>query len=489
MLRLRLLTALAIAGTAIVSPALAQQVPDSTFLAPVARPAFAPGSFRVRLDEAHHNFHTLAGRYRPFAQLLAADGCRLEAGREAFSAGSLAGVDLLVIANAAGDDLASGSDSTVARPAFAPAEIAAVHAWVAGGGSLLLIADHAPFGAAAAALAARFGVDMAQGYAFDEAQAQADQGSPTIIAFTREAGSLGEHPILAGRDATEQIERVVAFTGQSLLGPPDAGSLLRLSAEALDLPPSALALRDDPDAMMRAARPAAGRSLGCAFALGHGRVVVLGEAGMLTAQLILAEGREPRRMGMNVPGLDNRQFVLNLVHWLAGLLPESAARASPSAAPAMPAGKRAPVSAPTAPAAVQDFSGLWLIDTQETEAWRGRGAIGNHEEPVRIAQAASDLVIEVQSADPTGRFTYDLTGTRRQQVDPEAGELWSESVWDGAVLVTRGRRLFTTAKGPQAYEFREERSLLAGGERMRVKTRIEMQPSDLVRTTEYRRAP
>jgi hypothetical protein len=469
---------LAGAGAAIVSPALAQQVPDSTFQALVARPAFAPGSFRVRLDEAHHNFHTLADRYRPFAQLLAADGCRLEAGREAFSAASLAGVDLLVIANAAGDDLAGGSDSTVARSAFAPAEIAALHAWVQAGGRLLLIADHAPFGAAAAALAARLGVDMAQGYTFDEAQAQANQGSASIIAFTREAGSLGEHPIMAGRDATERIERVVTFTGQSLLGPPGATPLLRLSAEALDLPPSALALRDDPDAMMRAARPAAGRSLGSAFALGRGRVAVLGEAGMLTAQLILAEGRELRRVGMNVPGLDNRQFVLNLVHWLAGLLPENAAPAAPAATPA-----------PAAPAAVQDFSGLWLIDTQETEAWRGRGAIGNHEEPVRIEQTASALAIEVQSADPAGRFSYDLTGARRQQVDPAAGELWSESSWDGATLVTRGRRLFTTPKGPQAFEFREERSLLADGARMRVTTRIEMRPSDLVRVTEYRRAP
>jgi hypothetical protein len=46
-------------------------------------------------------------------------------------------------------------------------------------------------------------------------------------------------------------------------------------------------------------------------------VVVLGEAGQLSAQ-ILGASRVP--MGMNVPGIDNRQMALNIMHWLSGLI-------------------------------------------------------------------------------------------------------------------------------------------------------------------------
>ena len=54
-----------------------------------------------------------------------------------------------------------------------------------------------------------------------------------------------------------------------------------------------------------------------ALKFGKGRVLVQGEAAMLSAQI---SGAEKRRMGMNVPGNDNRQYALNLMHWLSGLL-------------------------------------------------------------------------------------------------------------------------------------------------------------------------
>ena len=71
-----------------------------------------------------------------------------------------------MISNALGaEDL---DDEGADKSAFTDEEIQAVHDWVKGGGALLLIADHAPFGGAAAALANRFGVDMSKGYTFDE---------------------------------------------------------------------------------------------------------------------------------------------------------------------------------------------------------------------------------------------------------------------------------------------------------------------------------
>jgi hypothetical protein len=63
---------------------------------------------------------------------------------------------------------------------------------------------------------------------------------------------------------------------------------------------------------------AAGRAQGIALKDGRGRVVVMGDAADLAAQLFGVD--PPRKIGMNVPGCDNRQFALNIVHWLSGLI-------------------------------------------------------------------------------------------------------------------------------------------------------------------------
>ena len=62
---------------------------------------------------------------------------------------------------------------------------------------------------------------------------------------------------------------------------------------------------------------AAGRAQGIALNPGKGHVIVLGEAAMLSAQIT---GPNKMPFGMNVPGIDNRQLALNIVHWLSGLL-------------------------------------------------------------------------------------------------------------------------------------------------------------------------
>jgi hypothetical protein len=59
----------------------------------------------------------------------------------------------------------------------------------------------------------------------------------------------------------------------------------------------------------------AGRAQGLAFEFGRGRVVVLGEAGMVTAQV---NRRVP--YGMNSPDNDNQVFVLNAMRWLTRAL-------------------------------------------------------------------------------------------------------------------------------------------------------------------------
>lgn len=118
--RRALLLSVILAGGILPAHALAQQAADSTFHPIVARPAFVDKHPRILFDESHHNFHTLGGRYRAFGELAERDGCLLTPGTRPFAAETLAGFEILVIANAAGDDLESGTDSTVALSAFTP---------------------------------------------------------------------------------------------------------------------------------------------------------------------------------------------------------------------------------------------------------------------------------------------------------------------------------------------------------------------------------
>jgi hypothetical protein len=61
----------------------------------------------------------------------------------------------------------------VAKAAFEPVECDAVHDWVQAGGSLLMIADHHPWGASSGQLAKRLGVEMGMSTTFDPANSEA----------------------------------------------------------------------------------------------------------------------------------------------------------------------------------------------------------------------------------------------------------------------------------------------------------------------------
>jgi hypothetical protein len=92
-----------------------------------------------------------------------------------------------------------------------------------------------------------------------------------------------------------------------LKGPEGSAAILVLSDTATDAPTYE----------SKNSASAAGRAQAVALKAGKGRVVVQGEAAMLSAQI---SGVEKRAMGMNVPGNDNRQYALNLMHWLSGIL-------------------------------------------------------------------------------------------------------------------------------------------------------------------------
>ena len=289
----------------LASVAVAQQMPDPEFDTSIENPAYKREGPRVMFDEAHHNFHTADGRYKPFFDMASNDGYRVIRNRQPFSKTTLTSYKILVIANALGAE--EDDDEGADKSAFADDEIQAVQEWVKGGGALLLIADHAPFGGAAAELANKFGVEMSKGYALDPKNSVA--GSPSLLIFSRENKLLANHPITEGRNEKERLNLLRSFTGQSLKGPDGSAGILLLSDTATDRP-----TYDS-----QTSTSAAGRAQAVALKFGKGRVLVQGEAAMMSAQI---SGQDKRPMGMNVPESDDRQYVLNVLHWLSGLLRE-----------------------------------------------------------------------------------------------------------------------------------------------------------------------
>ena len=291
-------------------PAGAQQVADSAFAPPVPRPAYreAVGPL-ILLDEAHHNFHTTSGRYLTFAKLARRDGYRVTGNSQKLSAASLAGARILVIANALAERNANGNWSLPTPSAFDSSEIAAVREWVRGGGSLLLISDHMPFPGAMNDLALAFGVHMMNGFAME----RAGQGGG-LITHTRAADALHEHPITRGRAPRERIDSVKVFTGQGFRierGRP----LMTIRRDDVTMLMPVVAWQFSDSTPRTSAK---GLLQGAAIPFGRGRVAVFAEAAMFSAQLAGAN-RNP--MGMNHPEApQNPQFLLNVLHWLSGIL-------------------------------------------------------------------------------------------------------------------------------------------------------------------------
>jgi hypothetical protein len=287
-----------------------QQAADTLGIPAVPSPAYRAGKGPVVLiDEAHGNYHTAEGRYRPFAALLERDGYVVGRQRAMLSATALDPGTILVIANALAPR--NQEDWSLPTPsAFDPQEIAAIHQWVEEGGSLLLIADHMPFGGAAEAHAAAFGVRMTNGYAMDSSLRNG------IFLFQRADGSLADHPITRGRNRAEAVDSLRAYSGQALwiVGPEHTPMLKLAPSTILRLPVKSQELDEKTPQIS-----AAGMFQGALLRPGKGRLAVFGEAAMFSAQTT-----GPLRFGFNDPASpQNAQFVLNTLHWLSGLLSDA----------------------------------------------------------------------------------------------------------------------------------------------------------------------
>lgn len=277
---------------------LAQQTPDPNFAPRIEKPAFAEGKGpRVVIDEAHHNFHTVNGRYQSFATLLRRDGYRVAGSREAFRAETLRAADVLVVANALHRQ--NAREWKLPTPsAFTGEEIAAVVEWVRDGGSLLLIADHMPFPGAAMELGKALGVTFVNSYARPRGQS-----GPAV--FSKHRGMLKEHAVTAG------VDQVATFTGSAFRLDRGGDPLLVFDGnfDSWEVTQASRFPADTPRT------PVEGWLQGALLGLGKGRVAVFGEAAMFSAQL---SGPDKQPMGMNHPlAAQNPLLLRNLLRWLA----------------------------------------------------------------------------------------------------------------------------------------------------------------------------
>ncbi len=288
-----------------------QNQADPEFRIEVLEPAFGPEKGPlVCVDEAHNNVHTAGGRYKPFADLLRNDGYRVDGFSSRFSGDTLPRCALLVIANALS---AEHSPETGAFPhpsPFTRLELDALVTWIRKGGALLLLADHAPAPGAAGDLGALLGVAMFDGWARGPGE------FPDL--FEREKGTLLDHPINRGRNSEERVETVATFAGQAFQVSQHFQPLLVFgegSAAHFDISHNVADVPREEWPRFQVG----GWSQGAVREWDSGRIVVLGEAGMCTAQL---RGEERAPVGMNHPQAgENAQFCLNAVRRLTLVLP------------------------------------------------------------------------------------------------------------------------------------------------------------------------
>jgi hypothetical protein len=278
---------------------------DRSFRYVIKKPAFPEGKGPVVLiDEAHNNFHTAVGTYLPFAELLRQDGYMVRRAKEKISTELLPSGTIYVIADAQppfniGDP-----------PTFSEVEIQILNDWVKKGGALFVITDHMPDPGAIEGLALSFGIEVSNGYVMQGPP----PGRPGPTLFQKNDGSLEDHLLTEGRGPDEQVRRIATFAGSAFRCSDDFQPILILGdgfrswmpKEYNKFPPGTPNI------------DVSGWNQGGVRTYGEGRIAFFAEAAMFTAQ-VFDNGRI--KAGMNHPlGNDNARLLLNILHWLSGLL-------------------------------------------------------------------------------------------------------------------------------------------------------------------------
>jgi len=299
-------------------------------LARAQKPAYQPREGPIILIDAGH--HNIGLNNRPaIIKYLENDGFRVRELEGQFDDEVLEGVDIVIIEGALAKRNALPSDSPTIEDvsqawrlptpsAFSGEEISVLNQWVETGGSLLLVFDHMPLAGAAQELAQTFGIEISNGYAVDERLLT--ELTPPIVAraasivFRRSEKTLADHPITNGRNPAERVDSVATFVGSAFRLPSSTHSLMTLEASFISLLPEVAWEFSE----ATASEPIDRWSQGGALHIGQGRLAVFGEHGILVTPEMVATDPEDDEGN---PQLQNPQLLLNVLHWLSGLLDSS----------------------------------------------------------------------------------------------------------------------------------------------------------------------
>ncbi len=310
--------ALRLAAVTLLAPALMAQGGVDPDFVPAAYPdCQAPAGFVVGFDETDGAWGRITGRFGAVADVLACDGYEVQAFDTPFDETETACLDLdpphcsYYQALLAIDLLVIGNARPGWRPPVSEAHAHAIARWVGeAGGRLFLVADHDPWPGKIQALAEALALDwpsLFEDWAPLQSEFRIFSLAPPVDPFLD--GSLDpRHVIARGRSAAEEVLTVQTFYGSGLRREPgEPGNLL------LAFPPGAQLTTADGLTKY----PADGYGQGLAFDFGAGRVYASAEFTMFTAT-VDASGEK----GMNAHP-SNEQYLLNVVHWLEGLLPDA----------------------------------------------------------------------------------------------------------------------------------------------------------------------
>ena len=315
------------------------QCGNSGVLVSVPNPAYGAGTGpTVTIDHGHVNYHRIDGvqkRFNVFKEVVEADGYQVTSTSAQFSTSYFSAQppgSVLVIAGARG--------SFAAPEVFNPSEVDALLDWVYNGGKLLIAADHKPYSVSYTAIMDRLGISIPDdsnapdngGVAVYPTQCSTWITPPWGVCRTYgfymsttptpwQSAMDANHPVVQGRAGfDESVNRVFLARGIGfqISGPPLNVDPSEVNIQAVAvLPASAHYFTSTFHTA-----PVPGYLSALSIEYGSGRIFVQGETSALTGQVSNAGTEKASVFGIGARGREEHaQFVLNIMHWLDGLIP------------------------------------------------------------------------------------------------------------------------------------------------------------------------
>jgi hypothetical protein len=279
----------------------AQMINDPSFDSKVLQPFYknAQGP-KVLIDGGHHNFFIQRSLMNPFIDLVKSDGYNPQIDSLPITKKHLSTYDIVVLNPAYPFDYGTKKELGDLKT-YSKEEIDHIYNYVNKGGSLLILTEKSPMINAMEPLLNKFGITASYGTIADTLH-QDKQFGKNVIHYSRENGMLTvNHPILKGRNASEEINHIVMITGSAFKGQ-DYTNIL---------PTSSAAQMGNIGVFTPVEQ---GSSVGLAGKVGKGKLVALSDTEIFIAMLF---GKDKVKVGMQMQNYDLKQFALNIMHWLS----------------------------------------------------------------------------------------------------------------------------------------------------------------------------